>query len=556
MKKHILMMALMTAVAVPPAPVLANDLVQGIVGGMIGAAIVNGSKQKPKRSASPQRSYSANSAQRTANRETQTALNYFGFNAGGADGVLGAKSRAAISAYQAHLGYPATGQLTQFERDFLVGSYHRAQSGGPATAALIAQNPQGVRGLLITYRDEQMNGTGGGGAIAGHYGLPAVVAASVNEIAKSSDPSAEQLVSRAGFVQLSDMNGDGQTDYILDTSVTGSAFWCSAQSCAVRVFVSTPTGYERNDFQAFNVTPAMFECQRGLCNKVNDGAPVMAAAPVPAAPQPVPQAPGAQMAAAPVPSAMPAVKAPAQMAAASPQVPQFFGNAAPAPSLASQCNMINLMTSTNGYTTVANMQDPSRVLAEQLCFTRGYAIARGDQLMEGMAGVPVAQVDQQCAGFGDLLKTHVSAAALQPRAQVLQQVGGFALGLGMAPQQLEQTALVCLASGYRTDDMNTAVGSALLLVALGKAPYAELLGHHLSQGFGMPERADLALDWYGVATEALASGTEPVFAPAQADRPALLQAAVSALPGGGGAALAAPVPAAQVDGVPVFNFSD
>ena len=302
------------SVATSPIPAMANDaLIGGIIGGVIGGAISNSNKQ---RSSSPKRTYTASkprvsSAQRESNRQAQVALNYFGFNSGTPDGVLGRNSRAAISAFQAHLGYTPSGQLTSFERDFLISSYYRAQAGGPNTAQLIASNPQGVRGLLTIYRDEQMNGSGSSAtaAIGGHYGLPSIVAAAVNEVAKSSDPSAEQLVQRHGFIQLADINGDGQTDYIIDTSVTGSAFWCNAQACTVRVFASTPDGYERNDFQAFNVTPAMFSCVRGTCTKT-DNAPQMAAANL--APQAAqPALPQTQMAGAPA-AAVPALPVPAR----------------------------------------------------------------------------------------------------------------------------------------------------------------------------------------------------------------------------------------------------
>ncbi|MFZ5962926.1 peptidoglycan-binding domain-containing protein [Thalassococcus sp. BH17M4-6] len=565
LNKRILSVAVATSLALTPLPVMANDaLIGGIVGGIIGGAISNSNQRSTKkvykkktytkkRAASP-----VNTAARQANRETQTALNYFGFNAGTPDGVMGRKSRAATSAFQAHLGYSPTGQLTQYERDFLISSYYRAQSGGPTTAQLIASNPQGVRGLLTVYRDEQINGVGRSAtaSIGGHYGLPSVVAAAVNEIAKSSDPSAEQLVQRSGFIQLADINGDGKTDYVLDTSVTGSAFWCNAQSCSVRVFASTPEGYERNDFQAFNVTPAMFTCIRGTCSKSDAPTTQMAQAPV--APQ-MGAEPKTQMASlgTPVPSAQPVVKAQPQAAAAAPAIPNFFGGGdTAARSLASHCNTVNLLTSTNGgFINASNITDPELALSEQMCLTRTYAIAQGEALMAKVDGATPAQIAAQCKGFAPLLQEHVSAVSLQSREEVLRGVSGFVLSSGMSPEQLESTAKICLTSGYKTDDMTVAVGSALLLVALGQSAYSELLGHHLSQGFGATNRNDLALAWYTHALDGQARGEAAVFAPGQPERMDLIQSASMMLNGNSAAAptaAATPVPA----GLPVFTVSE
>ncbi len=553
----------MAALAFSPAPAVANDaFVGGLVGGIIGGAIANSQKprqQKVYRKTTTTKSRSTRSAPvysatREANRETQTALNYFGFNSGTPDGVLGSRSRAAASSFQQHLGYAATGQLTQYERDFLISSYYRAQSGGPTTAQLIASNTQGVRGLLIVYRDEQMNGSGSGAAssIAGHYGLPRVVAEAVNEIAKSSDPSAEQLVQRSGFIQLADINGDGQTDYVLDTSVTGSAFWCNAQSCAVRVFASTPEGYERNDFQAFNVTPAMFSCTRGTCSKT-DGPVTQLALADPAPTDPAPQT---QMVSTPVASAQPVVRSVVASAEATPTLPNFFGAAAAAgPSLASHCNRVNLLTSTNGgFTTESTLSDPAMALSEQMCLARTYAINQGEDMMAKVAGATPAQMTEQCQAFGPALAAHVSAVSLQGRDEVLRGVSGFVLASGMSPAQLEATARICLATGYQTDDMTVAVGSALVLVALGQSPYGELIGHHLSQGFGATHRDDLAVVWYDDALEAAQGGAIQVFAPGQPERLGVIRKASMMISGGSPEAMATPVTTPTA--LPVFAVSE
>ena len=82
----------------------------------------------------------------------------------------------------------------------------------------------------------------------------------------------------------------------------------------------------------------------------------------------------------------------------------------------------------------------------------------------------------------------------------------FLLASGMSPSQLSGTAKICLSVGYRTDDMDVALGSALVLVALGEGVYGELMGHHLTQGFGTSRRPDLALAWYEMGLEAVDSG--------------------------------------------------
>ena len=154
-------------VATPPAQAT-HQIGHAILGGIIGGAIVSESQKnrraKTRRSTRSTKSRSSkpsiSSAQRAENREVQTALNYFSFPAGTPDGVMGRNSRRAISGYQAHLGYASTGQLTQYEKDFLVTSYHRAIAGGQATNQLIAANPQGPRGLLSMFQKEQAGASG------------------------------------------------------------------------------------------------------------------------------------------------------------------------------------------------------------------------------------------------------------------------------------------------------------------------------------------------------------------------------------------------------------
>ena len=534
--KHFIAACLMASVTLVPANRVQagnNGLAGAIIGGIIGGAIV--SETRRNRTTTQRTTTRRSSATRAANRETQTSLNYFGFPAGTPDGALGRRSRAAISSYQVYMGYPSTGYLQQHERDFLVNSYNRALIGGSATASLIAQSNDGVRGLLVAFREEQ---TGGSTAFAGRTvgGLPKEVSASVFEIAKSTDPSAEQLIQRSGFVQLADLNNDGQTDYILDTSVTGSSFWCNSESCAVRVFVSTPNGYQRNDFQTFDVTPASFSCQRGACTQDTGSSTQMAAAPV------VPQAV--------VPAVQPLVPVAAPLV-----LPNFLGKPASV-SLASHCNQVSLLTNSNGgFVTMASMSDSAFALNEQFCLARTYAIAKGEEMAAKLQGVTSAQLEQQCGVFGPAMKAHIAALSTKDRGQVVQEVGGFILSAGMTSEQLVATAKICLSVGYRTDNLDVAVGSAMLLTALGEQAYGELLGHHLTQGIGVSKRPDLGMAWYAASLDAMDAGAPAVFAPGNPNRNTLIRRAVFQ----SGSAAPSVVPASQsapaAPALPVFSLT-
>ncbi len=395
----------------------AGDAIAGaIFGGILGHAIANDQNRRKSTQRRTTRSTKStrttrpgiSTAQREQNREVQTALNQFGYNVGAPDGAIGPRSRSAISSYQVTLGYPPTGQLSDYERTLLVTAYHRAIAGGPQVAQVMATHPMGMKGLLLVQRDEM-----------------------------------------AG------------------------------------IQVAQP------------VAPAEV-------------------APVPAAPEAV---------MATLPALMP------EEAPAAPALPSFMGAGQAQVSLASQCNKISLMTNTNGgYITSAAMTDAGFALGEQFCLARTYAMTTGEERAAKVAGFTPAQIAEQCAGFGPVLAEHVSALSLKPRDEVLAGVKSFILASGMSPTQLDGTAKVCLGVGYTTDAMDVAVGSALLLTAMGEAGYAELLGHHLSQGFGATVRPDLALGWYEMGLEAMDKGGA-VFAPGLNDRGAVIRKAAFTIAG-------------------------
>jgi peptidoglycan hydrolase-like protein with peptidoglycan-binding domain len=436
--KKIATAALMASVALSPISPLSvparadgKDFIAGaIIGGLIGGAVAN--ENNKKRTTKTTRSTKTKSSkpsisaeQREANREVQTALNYFGYNVGTPDGSIGPKSRAAITEYQAFLGYPGTGQLSEHERTILVTSYHRAVAGGPIIAQTVSGSVLGLKAVLIAQRDE-MAGIAPVGTLAAAGTAPAVPA-------------------------------------------PGSV-----------------------------------------------GAAALAALPTLVPAEPVPEL-------APVAPAAPVVE---EMAAVEePALPSFMDPAGAKGSLATECSQIEMTTTANGgLTTADSMQDANFALGEQFCLARNFAISKGDELTAQIAGYSPDQIAEQCAAFGPVLKDHVAALSLKPATEVLTGVEGFILTSGMTPAQLSGTAKVCLGVGYVQDDMNVAIGSALLLAAMGERGYSEYLGHHLSQGFGATERPDLAMDWYQMSLDAMEQG-QTVVAPGVEGRDALIKKA-------------------------------
>lgn len=441
--------AALVALPVERAKADAGDFIAGaIIGGIVGA---NAKKRKRTRSYRPAKKRSRLPSTNEG-RQIQSALNYFGFNAGGVDGQLGRKSRTAISNYQAHMGYPVTGHLTDFEQNFLVNSHMRAQAGGAATMQQIAAHPMGSRGLLLAYRDALSGAT---------------------------------------------------------TTVTTAPLQVApTQPVALAPMAVAPV--------AVAVAPT-------------------AVAPAPQAVEPAPALPSLSVAAS------------TSGAAA---LPNFLGGSSPV-SLASHCNGISLLTNSNGgFTTVSSMTDSNFALNEQFCLARTYAIKQGEDMVAKLPGVTPQQISQQCEAFGTAMKDQIAAVSLKQQADVVRDTSSFILSTGMAPADLSGTAKICLSSGYRTDDMDVAIGSSLLLVALGEAVYGEMLGHHLSQGFGTSKRPDLAMSWYQSSTQALENGATAVFAPGQPERVELLKAAATGVTGG------APAQPQTVSTLPSFGAVD
>ena len=429
----------------------AGDFIAGaIIGGIVGANAKKQRRTTRSRTHTTRRSHKKRTHARLPStqegKSIQASLNYFGFDAGTVDGQLGRKTKNAVSHYQAYLGYPVTGQLSEFEKNLLTSSYNRAQAGGYAVQQQVASNFDGTRGLLKTYRSEM-----------------------------------------AGTAPVS-------------------------PSGTTMVLAPQPAPLPQATFAA--TAPAA---------QTLGGASALAAA------------------VAPAPSA---------------GLPNFLGAGTQA-SLASHCNTVSLITNTNGgFVTLASMSDPNVALNEQFCLARTYAIAKSEEMVSQIQGFTPDQIAQQCSGFGPAMKDKVAALSAKPRDVVTAEVSSFALSTGMSPAQLQGTAKICLGVGYRTDNMDVAVGSALLLYAMGEGVYGELMGHHLSQGFGPARRADMAQSWYEAGLGAADSGAAAVFVPGQPERTELIRQASLRMNGGGPVALQPLVQPASSTGLPTFSISE
>ena len=277
------------------------------------------------------------------------------------------------------------------------------------------------------------------------------------------------------------------------------------------------------------------------------GQPVQQGTTIVVAPQPV--APAGTTTTTTVVATAPAPAAPAAAA-----LPSFLGNGA-SPSLASHCNTVSLLTNTNGgFTTAAAMTDPNVALNEQFCLARTYAIATSENMIAKVQGFTPDQIATQCKQFGPAMQPHVAALALKTQPEVVRDVAGFILTTGMSPAQLKGTAQICMGVGYRTDDMDVALGSALMLFAMGDHVYGEVMGHHLAQGFGTSKRVDAARVWYAEGLKAVDTGAQAVFAPGQPERTELLRKASLSL-GTSNSATTPVQPLVQPASLPSFGIA-
>ena len=210
-----------------------------------------------------------------------------------------------------------------------------------------------------------------------------------------------------------------------------------------------------------------------------------------------------------------------------PVTKDIFAPTERAVSIANFCNQVTLNVSLNGgYATVNTMADPEEALGEQFCLARSFAIKRSnDLILSNAQGITSEQMKVACQSLVPSFSKQVSAISLGKPEEVLASTTQVILTSGRSPNEMVYLAEICLGIGYQTDDTPLALSSSLMLAALGKMPYAELMGHHLAKGFGTLQRNDLAAQWYGSAVDAVEGGQQAIFAPSQTERMQLIRLA-------------------------------
>ncbi|ABD54172.1 peptidoglycan-binding domain-containing protein [Jannaschia sp. CCS1] len=461
--KYLTTSSLVAAIALTPlasAPAQAQDardVIGGLLlGGAIGAAIV-GSQQPRTRVIVPQqpapprvqpgpppprvqpsrpqqpRVVRPSIPATEAGRQVQTALNYFGFDAGFVDGQVGPSTRAAVERYQAFQNYPVNGRsFPENQALHLINAYQWANNGGAAQTGLQRQ------ALLSAYQQH--------------------LAGTLNPV--TPQPSVAPT--------------PNNTTVIVNPATT--------------TVVPAP-----------GTTPVTTVA-------ATSGAPV----------------------------------------------PNLFSGAAATPALSSRCDAVALQGQANGgMMTLGNLSNPSFALSEQFCTARASAVNQGHDLTQAIAGLSYADITVQCEGFSTAVAGQTAQLGALTPQQAMGSAQGFAYTTGIPQAEMAATARVCLGIGYGADNMDMAMGSALMLVASGEPAYGELIGHHLREGFGVSADDGKAQAWFNMSLSAVEAGAPAVFSPTDAGRLPLIRQAVAMSLGG----QPAPVPASTVVRVPTLNIA-
>lgn len=190
--------------------------------------------------------------------------------------------------------------------------------------------------------------------------------------------------------------------------------------------------------------------------------------------------------------------------------------------------------------------DPSteQTVRTLFCSARGAAIAQSELLVANAAGFTQTQIEEQCVAFEPALASVVESVSNGSAFDVVQGAAEFVQRTGQDPLQMSGIARVCLGVGYRRNQYNLAIGSAVLLTALEKLTYAEYAGYHVALGLGAAQDPARARSWFELAMQS-EPNTPSEFESGATDRRETLRGAVM-YGGSEGSPSAAPIPSFSV----------
>jgi len=162
--------------------------------------------------------------QRRINRALQTALNFFEFDAGAVDGIMGRRSRAAVSAFQALMGYEETGRISRDESRFLLTAFNEIALKDEALALKVKLELVDPQDLLKAFSIDEIVVTDIEEPAAPE-GPPSMRFTCVNIGA-----SGPQDLLKAQFCNLRQLAME-QSDFMMETSLSGQSAEPVAGEC-------------------------------------------------------------------------------------------------------------------------------------------------------------------------------------------------------------------------------------------------------------------------------------------------------------------------------------
>ena len=243
-------------------------------------------------------------------------------------------------------------------------------------------------------------------------------------------------------------------------------------------------------------------------------------------------------AAAPVPAPVPAPASKTVPSTASTAALPEFTFSQSGKSISTVCNEINVLTAANGgVTSAAQITDAEFALNEQFCLARTHAMAEAATIEATIPDMNSAQVEAQCKGLAQAVAPQLTLLGTARPDEVINATSSFMLESGQPVERLISGGKVCLGVGYRTDDAEMALASAVLLASGGQLGYGEIVSHQLRDGFGVAQvSTQKAGEWMTLALNAMSAGN-PMVLGQSPDRIAILTAAQQAGGQSGTAAL-------------------